>query len=174
MPGSVAQGAPAAQTAAHRVPAGAGPCADPPGRKILAAPQRWLPMEMPDVPHRPPVVLAAAGLLLGSALVLLAGWASGIDAVESNGARVFFAVLWSYLAWSVYSGGGWVRTAILAIFAIAAWGAFNAASPAQYLAAIPAGDAVAKALAALALLAMWAPPAHRYFAATRTLRNQQE
>lgn len=129
---------------------------------------------MPDAPHRPQVVSVAAGLLLGSAVVLLAAWALGIDAVESNGARVFFAVLWSYLAWSVYSGGGWVRAAILAIFGIVAWGAFNAASPMRHLAAIPPGDMAAKALAALALLVLLAPPAHRYFAATRALRNQQD
>lgn len=129
---------------------------------------------MPNVPQRPQLVSVAAGLLLGSAVVLLAAWALGIDAVESNGARVFFAVLWSYLAWSAYGGGGWVRTAILAIFGIGAWGALNAASPMQYLVAIPPGDMVAKALAAVALLALFAPPAHRYFAATRALRNQQE
>lgn len=129
---------------------------------------------MPNVPQRPQLVSVAAGLLLGSAVVLLAAWALGIDAVESNGARVFFAVLWSYLAWSAYGGGGWVRTAILAIFGIGAWGAFNAASPMQHVFAIPPGDMVAKALAALALLALLAPPAQRYFAATRALRNQQE
>ena len=129
---------------------------------------------MPNVPQRPQLVSVAAGLLLGSAVVLLAAWALGVDAVESNGARVFFAVLWSYLAWSVYRGGGWARTAILAIFGVGAWGAFNAASPMQYVAAMPPGDMVAKALAALALLALFAPPAHRYFAATHALRNQQE
>lgn len=129
---------------------------------------------MPNVPQRPQLVSVAAGLLLGSAVVLLAAWALGIDAVESNGARVFFAVLWSYLSWSVYGGGGWVRTAILAIFGVGVWGALNAASPIQYVAAMPPGDMVAKALAALALLALFAPPAHRYFAATRALRNQQE
>lgn len=127
---------------------------------------------MSEMPIRPPAVTVAAILLLASAIVLLATWALRVDAVESNGARVFFVVVWSYLAWSVFSGGGWVRAAIVAIFAITVWGAFNAPSWAESIARVPAGEVVAKALAALALLAMCVPPAHRYFAAARALRNQ--
>lgn len=129
---------------------------------------------MPEMPKRPPAVALAAALLLGSALVLLATWALRIDAVDSNGARVFFVVAWSYLAWSAFAGGGWVRTVVVAIFAITAWGAFNAPSWAASIDSMPAGEVAAKALAAVALLAMCAPPAHRYFAAARTLRNQAE
>lgn len=129
---------------------------------------------MSEMPTRPPVVAVAAALLLGSAVVLLAAWGLRIDAVESNGARVFFVVVWSYLAWSAFSGGGWVRAAVLAIFAITAWGAFNAPSWAESIAGVPPGEAAAKVLAALALLAMCTPPAHRYFAAARALRNQAQ
>ena len=129
---------------------------------------------MSKTPTRPSVVAVAAALLLGSALVLLATWGLRIDAVESNGARVFFVVVWSYLAWSAFSGGGWVRSAVLAIFAITAWGAFNAPSGAESIASVPPGEAAAKVLAALALLAMCTPPAHRYFAAARALRNQAQ
>lgn len=129
---------------------------------------------MSETPIRPPTVTVAAALLIGSAVVLLATWALRIDAVESNGARVFFVVVWSYLAWSAFSGGGWVRTAIVAVFAITVWGAFNAPSLAESIARMPAGEVVAKALAALALLAMCVPPAHRYFAAARALRNQPQ
>ena len=129
---------------------------------------------MSEVPTRPPVVTVAAALLLGSAVALLATWAFRIDAVESNGARVFFLVVWGYLAWSAFAGGGWVRTAVLAIFAITVWGAFNAPSWADSIAKLPPGEVAAKGLAALALLAMCTPPAHRYFAAARALRNQAQ
>ena len=126
---------------------------------------------MEDRPPRPLAVTAAAGLLLGSAVVLLAAWASGFDAVESNGARVFFVVLWGYLAWCAYGGGGWVRTAIFAVFAVGLWGGFNAPSWAHALAAMPPGETLAKALAVAALVAMCLPPAHRYFAAAHAQRN---
>lgn len=129
---------------------------------------------MSEMPTRPPVVAVAAALLLCSAIVLLATWGLRIDAVASNGARVFFVVVWSYLAWSAFSGGGWVRAAVLAIFAITAWGTLNAPSWAESIAGVPPGEAAAKVLAALALLAMCTPPAHRYFAAARALRNQAQ
>lgn len=129
---------------------------------------------MSETPTRPPAVTAAAALLLGSAIVLLATWALRVDAVESNGARVFFVVVWSYLAWSAFAGGGWVRAAIVAIFAITVWGAFNASSWAESIARMPPGEVAAKALAALALLAMCAPPAHRYFTAARAQRNEAQ
>jgi len=55
-------------------------------------------------------VVAGSAVLLGGAVMLLLMWVLRIDAVESNGARVFFVVLWTFLAWSAYAGGGWVRT----------------------------------------------------------------
>ena len=116
---------------------------------------------------RPGAATLAAALLLGGATVLLLAWLLRVDDVASNGARVFFVVLWTYLAWAVYRGGGWVRIAILAVFIVTAWGAFNAPSAMQALQAMPAGDKLARLLALVALGAMLSPSAHRWFAAVR-------
>lgn len=124
-----------------------------------------------ELPPRPLAATAGAALLLGSALVLLLSWALGVDAVASNGARVFFVVVWGYLAWAAYRGGGWVRTAIVVIFAIAIWGAVNSPSLAATWRAMPAGELLAEALALAALAVMWLPPAHRWFAAAKELRT---
>ena len=124
------------------------------------------------LPNRPTPAVLAAALLLGSAVVLLLTWLVGVDEVVSNGARVFFIVLWMYLAWSVYHGGGWVRTAILAIFIVTAWSAVNAPSIGEALRAMPAGDQLSRLLALAALAAMFTPPAHRWFAAAKQMRAE--
>ncbi len=127
-----------------------------------------------ELPERPGAVTTAAAMLLGNALVLTLFWALGVDEVGSNGARVFFVVLWSYLAWSVYRGGGWVRTAIVAIFAITIWGAFNTPSFMASVRTAEAGETATNALALFALAAMWSPPARRWFAAARELRSRAD
>lgn len=126
------------------------------------------------LPDRPLPVTLAAGLLLAGAIVLTSTWAFGIDAVASNGARVFFVVLWGYLAWSVYAGGGWVRVVIIAMLAVTAWGGFNAPSVATAWQAAPFGEVVAKCLAAASLAAMLCPTARRWLAQAKALRAQAE
>ena len=124
-----------------------------------------------DLPPRPLAATAGAALLLGSALVLVLTWALGVDAVASNGARVFFVVVWGYLAWAAFHGGGWVRMAIVAIFAITVWGSFNSRSFAATWQAMPAGEVIAEVFALCALAVMWLPPAHRWFAAAKERRG---
>ena len=121
------------------------------------------------LPNRPVQVLVAAGLLLGSAAMLALTWAFGVDAVESNGARVFFVVVWSYLAWTIYGGGGWARWAIIAIFVATVWGGLNAASWQRAVDDITLGEAVAKALALVALGLTLHPAAREWFALVRRL-----
>ena len=113
-------------------------------------------------------------MLLGSTVVLVLTWAFGVDAVESYGARVFFVVLWGFLAYSAYTGAGWVRGATVAIFGIAVLGFVNAPSFVLAIRAMPIGDVVAKALALAALVALWSPPANGWFAAIRQARAAAE
>lgn len=122
---------------------------------------------MMALPKRPPQVAVGAALLLGGGAVLALAWALGVDAVESNGARVFFVVLWSYLAWIVYGGGGWARWAIVAIFAVTVWGGVNAPSLRAVLADFTVGEVAAKALALIALGFLLHPAARMWFAAMR-------
>ncbi len=127
-----------------------------------------------ELPTRPTTVATGAALLSGSALVLALTWALGIDAIDSNGARVFFIVVWGYLAWSSYRGGGWVRWAIVAIFAASIWGDVNAPAFIDAITAMPAGEVTAKILALLALVVLCLPTARRWFAAAREFRVQME
>lgn len=122
---------------------------------------------MEALPARPTTVVVGAAVLLVGALALLATWLLGVDAVESNGARVFFVVLWAFLGWSAYAGGGWVRSAIVAIFVVWVWGFFNAPSPGDALAAMSNGDLAARMLAFVALVSLLAPASRRWFAAAR-------
>lgn len=127
---------------------------------------------MDALPARPATVVAGALVLLTGAVTLLGMWLLGLDAVESNGARVFFVVLWAFLGWSAYAGGGWVRTAIVAIFAVTAWGWLNAPSVGDALAAMSKGDLVAKGMALVALGALLAPDSRRWFAAAREIQSR--
>lgn len=126
------------------------------------------------VPPRPAPVTAGAALLLGSAVILVLTWALGVDAVESNGARVFFVVLWGFFAYSAFSGAGWVRGATVAVFGIAVVGFVNAPSFVLAVQALPMGDVAAKALALSALVALWSPPANGWFAAVKQARAVAE
>ena len=127
--------------------------------------------DVSQLPSRPAPVTFGAAMLLGSAVALVATWLLGIDVVESNGARVFFVVLWGFLAWSAYSGVGWVRGATVAILVIAILGFVNAPSFVDAVRGMPLGDGVAKVLALLSLGALWSPAANRWFAAVRQTRT---
>ena len=113
-------------------------------------------------------------MLLGSAVILVLAWALGVDAVESNGARVFFVVLWGFLAYSAYTGAGWVRGATVAVFGIAVVGFVNAPSLVLAVRAVPLGDVAAKARALSALVALWSPPATGWGAAVKQARAAGE
>lgn len=131
-----------------------------------------LPDPLDQLPARPVTVTAGAAMLFAGAVILFLTWVAGIDPVDSNGARVFFVVLWGYLAWGAYSGGGWVRVAIVAIVAVSVWGSFNAPSLASAWQAMALGDLLAKLLAAIALGFMLKAEARRWFASVRELRAQ--
>lgn len=124
-------------------------------------------------PMRPRAVVVGAALLVLAAAVLALGWATGFDAVRSNGARVFFIVLWAYLAHTAWNGQGWARHAILAVFVAKLWGLFNAPSLAAGAATLTATEAIAEALVLAALVALWLPPARRWFT-ERATRMREE
>ncbi len=122
------------------------------------------------LPPRPIPVTSGAMMLLGSALVLIVTWAVGVDAVDNNGGRVFFVVLWGFLAWSAYNGSGWVRGAVVAIFAVTVFGFVNAPAFDEAVGALRTGDVISKILALASLPVLWSPPARRWFAAVGEAR----
>lgn len=120
-----------------------------------------------DLPARPPVVSVAGGLLLGSAAILLLSWAVWPDSVVSNGARVFFVMLWAVLAYAAYRGLGWVRFAIGLIFAASVWGIANAESIGAALSDTSTPEIVCSTLQVAALVLLCLPTASRWFVAVR-------
>ena len=121
----------------------------------------------PDLPERPAMVSVAAGLLLASAAILLLSWAVWPDSVVSNGARVFFVMLWALLAYAAYRGLGWVRFAIGLIFVASAWGVTNAESIAAAISDTAISEMVCSALQVAALVLLCLPTASRWFVAVR-------
>lgn len=120
-----------------------------------------------DLPARPHSVSVGAGLLLGSAATLLLVWIVWPETVVSNGARVFFVMLWTLLAYAAFRGLGWVRVAIGLVFAASAWGMANAGSLASAFASTAASDLLCSAMQVGALVLLCLPPSGRWFAAVR-------
>ena len=122
-----------------------------------------------NLPTRPSAVSVAAGLLLGSAVVLLLAWALWPETVVSNGARVFFVMLWAVLAYGAFRGLGWVRVAIGLVFLASAWGVANAESLGSAFADTPASEILCAAMQVTALVLLCLPVAGRWFAAVREI-----
>lgn len=120
-----------------------------------------------DLPARPHTVSVAAGLLLGSAAILLLVWIVWPETVVSNGARVFFVMLWTLLAYAAFRGLGWVRVAIGLVFAASAWGMANAESLASAFASTAAPEMLCSAMQVGALVLLCLPHSGRWFAAVR-------
>lgn len=126
------------------------------------------------LPPRPVPVTTGAVMLLGSALVLIATWALGTDTVVNNGGRVFFVVLWGFLAWAAYNGSGWVRGAVVAVLVVTVLGFVNAPSFDAAVRALPTGDVTSKILALASLPVLWSSPARRWFVAVKDTRMSVE
>ena len=122
-----------------------------------------------DLPARPLAVSVAGGLLLGSAVILLLSWAVWPETVVSNGARVFFVMLWALLAYAAFRGLGWVRLAIGLVFLASGWGVANAASLASAFADTPVSELLCSAMQVAALVLLCLPATGRWFAAVREL-----
>ena len=124
-------------------------------------------------PTRPRAVAIGAALLILAAAVLALGWAIGFDTVRSNGARVFFIVLWAYLGYTAYNGQGWTRHAILAVFIAKLWGIFNAPTLAAGTATLTPTETTAELLTLAALVTLWLPPARHWFT-NQAIRLREE
>ena len=126
-----------------------------------------------DLPARPWNVSVAAGLLLGSAAILLIGWAVWPETVVSNGARVFFVMLWGLMAYAAHRGLGWVRLAIGLVFLASAWGVANAESVTAALLQTATPELLCSVMQVAALVLLCFPAARRWFAAVREMDAAQ-
>lgn len=125
-----------------------------------------------ELPGRPTVVTVAAALLLGSAGILALSWIVWPASVISNGGQVFFIMLWTVLAHAAFTGLGWVRLAIAAIFAASVWGVINTSIAAAF-ADVGFTDAVGAALQVSALTLLCLPAANQWFAEVAELAKDE-
>ena len=116
---------------------------------------------------RPGLVTIAGALLAVAAAALLGEWVLMGGVVESNGAQVFFILLWGYLAVATLRGHGWVRGAIIAILMVTVWGFVNASSWTAALAATSTGALFGKTLAVAALALLFLPATTEWFRSRR-------
>ena len=125
-------------------------------------------------PPRPRLVTVGVGLLVSCAIVQCAGWLLWPESVTSNGAQVFFMLLWLWLAYSALTGLGWVRIAIALVLGAFVWGLVNASSVAAGLQAASGGELVAKATAIAALVVLSMPSSSHWFSALAALHSKAE
>ncbi len=125
------------------------------------------------LPERPRTVVIGAALLLLAAAVLLLHWVIQPGAIRSNGGQVFFIMLWSVFAYAAFTGLGWVRLAIAAVFGAAIWGAINSGASLA-LERIGAGQGIGYAIELAALIALCTPTSNQWFAEVADLRKQED
>lgn len=118
-------------------------------------------------PHPPTPLRVGVGLLFFNALALLLWWVFFPQQVVSNGAQVFFVLLWFAAGWGFLTGEGWVRVGLLIVVIAYVWGLVNQPSLLEGIAKINLADHVSKFTALAAVVLAYLPVSHRWFSAAR-------
>lgn len=113
----------------------------------------------------PRPLLASALLLAFNSLLLLVWWLLFPGDVASNGAQVFFILLWFGAAWGLLLGEGWIRVGIICLLAAYVWGLLNQPSLAEGLAKVNIADQLSKFIALAAVILLYVPKSHQWFKA---------
>lgn len=112
---------------------------------------------------RPRTVSIASYLLAGNALFLLLWWLIMPQTVVSNGAQVFFIILWGSSAAALYLGISWVRHGILAVLVVSFIGLVNTTNVWEGWSAFNFGDQVTRLVAFGATVPLYLPISRRWF-----------
>lgn len=127
-----------------------------------------------ELMDRPITVSIASVLLVLNVLILTGWWAIAPDQVESNGAQVFFTILWLSVGISVFRGFGWVRYATLAVLVIFFVEILNTGEPLAALLYMPLGDQASKSLALVAVLLLFLPQSNQWYKQIREYAKSLE
>ena len=111
----------------------------------------------------PRPLLIGASLLEFNALLLLTWWLVFPEDVSSNGAQVFFIMLWFSAAWGLILGEGWIRIGIACLIVAFVWGIVNQPSIDEALAKLNFAEVLSKLVALVAVLLLYLPTSHRWF-----------
>lgn len=111
----------------------------------------------------PRPLLIGACLLEFNSLLLLVWWLVFPDDISSNGAQVFFIMLWFSAAWGLLLGEGWIRIGIACLLIAFVWGIVNQPSIGEALAKLNFADVASKLVALVAVSLLYLPTSHRWF-----------
>ena len=123
--------------------------------------------ESPTEIARPRTISIASYLLALNALCLLLWWLIMPETVISNGAQVFFILLWGSAAISLYVGIGWVRHGILAVLLVSVVGLLNTTNTFDGWTALNLADQVTRLVALGAVVALYLPNSRHWFSRMR-------
>lgn len=115
------------------------------------------------VMDRPMTVSVASLMLLLNVPVLIGWWLIAPSDIESNGAQVFFSILWFSVGISLFRGMGWVRYAILAFLIVFLVEILNTGEPLSAMQQMPLCDQASKSMALAALILLFLPPSNQWY-----------
>lgn len=122
---------------------------------------------MPFSERFPRPLLVGAGLLLLNSIILIFWWIAFPANVPSNGAQVFFILLWLGAAWGLLLGEGWIRVGIVLLLVAFVWGLHNQPSILIGLSKINAADILSKLVALVAVVLFYFPKSREFFKSHR-------
>lgn len=117
----------------------------------------------------PQPLLIGSGLLAFNSILLLIWWVAFPESVPSNGAQVFFILLWMGAAWGLLLGEGWIRIGIAALLLTFIWGLSNQPNFVEGLAKINAADILSKLVALASVVLLYLPKSRAFFKERRDL-----
>ncbi|MCY4143432.1 MAG: hypothetical protein OXG08_07090 [Gammaproteobacteria bacterium] len=124
--------------------------------------------------RRPRPVTIASMLLLLNVFVLLAWWIAVPQQVESNGAQLFFMIVWFSVSIAIFRGMSWVRYAILVTLAVFLCEILNSQQPMSMVVQMGLGDQLSKSLALVAAILLFLPRSHQWFMEIKNFTRSQE
>ena len=116
---------------------------------------------------RPRIVSIASYLLAGNALFLLLWWLIMPETVASNGAQVFYTILWGSASVALYLGIGWVRHGIFAILIVSFVGLLNTTNMWDGWSAFNFADQLTRLVACGATVSLYLPISQHWFSHMR-------
>lgn len=123
---------------------------------------------------RPQLVGLVSGLLGLNAVILLGWWILNPSDVESNGAQLFFILLWGTIAYAIYRGHSWVRYAIAVVVIAGFVEIINAHAPSELISKLSWDEKITKAIGLLAVLLLFYPISHRWYKSVKETRKRYE
>ena len=121
---------------------------------------------------RPPLVRSVAALLGLNAVILLGWWVIFPSDIGSNGAQLFFILLWGAIAYAIYVGHSWVRYAIAVVVVAGFVEIINAHAPGELIRTLSWDERVTKLIGVVAVVLLFYPSSHRWYKFVKETRKR--